>query len=340
MQTRAVEIVTIGAGIAGLSFARTMAQQGHKVLMLERSRAVGGRCATWRHMDLAMDYGVPFLHGRSPLFWQTVDELIGADVLSGWPYRVEGEGPTCQPRALDPAVRHAALRGGLNSLAKKLAEGIEIIRECEVTGITIHDGQWQLSGEGFLVTADTLVLAAANAESLHLLKDSILAEAASGARALFGLTQSLTCLSLLVCYDAPPSHPAWDLLLPETSSSIQLISNESSKNAQSQKLSFCIQARPAWSRQRLNSSTDEWTRELLYEAAPLLGDWSLKPDWLRPHRWLEARLDSASRLRGPLLQDIAGCKLGIIGEYFDPAGGLEGAFLSGYRLATLLMETK
>lgn len=339
MQTRKVDIAVIGAGIAGLSFARTMKQHGREVLILERSRAVGGRCATWRHADMAMDYGVPFLHARSPLFWHTVDQLLGPDVLSGWPQHVQGNGPTCQPRALDPGVRHVALRGGLNTLAKKLAEGIEILRESEVTSIKTIHGSIQLIGANFLISTQTLVLAAANAESLRLLKDSDYGPATAGAMSLFGLAPTLPTLSLLVCYDTPPAHPAWELLMPETSASIQLISNESSKNASGQKLGLCIQAQPAWSRQRLNSPAEEWTSDILRDAALLLGDWAMKPDWQRPHRWLESRLDSASRLRGPLLQNIAGCKLGIIGEYFNPAGGLEGAFLSGHQLADLLKET-
>jgi len=340
MQTRKVDIVVIGAGIAGLSFARTMKQHGREVLILERSRAVGGRCATWRHVDMAMDYGVPFLHARSPLFWHTVDQLLGADVLSGWPQRVQGYGHTCQPRALDSGVRHAALRGGLNTLAKKLAEGIEILRESEVTSLQTIHGSLQISGANFSLSTQTLVLAAANGEGLRLLKDSDFGRPTAGAMALFGLAPTLAALSLLVCYDTPPAQPAWDLLLPETSASIQLISNESSKNAAGQKLGLCIQARPAWSRQRLNLPAEEWARDILREAALLLGDWVMKPDWQRPHRWLESRLDSASRLRGPLLQKIAGCKLGIIGEYFNPAGGLEGAFLSGRHLADLLKEIK
>jgi renalase len=340
MKTRKVDIVVIGAGIAGLSFARAIQQQGREVLILERSRAIGGRCATWRHADIAMDYGVPFLHARSPLFWQTVDQLLEAEVLSGWPQRVQGNGPTCQPRALDPGVRHAALRGGLNTLAKKLAEGIEILRESEVTNIKTLQGSVELSGANFLFSTQTLVLAAANGESLRLLKDSDFGPSTTGAMALFGLAPTLPTLSLLVCYDTPPAQPAWNLLLPETSASIQLISNESSKDAAGQKLALCIQAQPAWSRQRLNLPTEEWTRDILREVALLLGDWVMKPDWQRPHRWLESRLDSASRLRRPLLQNIAGCKLGIVGEYFNPAGGLEGAFLSGCHLADLLKETK
>ncbi|MCG2787197.1 MAG: FAD-dependent oxidoreductase [Anaerolineae bacterium] len=339
MQTRKVDILVIGAGMAGLSFARTMQQHGRDVLILERSRAVGGRCATWRHAGLALDYGVPFLHARSPLFWQSVDELLGADVLPGWPQRVQGHGPTCQPRALDPGVRHAALRGGLNTLSKKLAEGLEIVRESEVTSIQTLQGSFQLSGANFSLSTQTLVLAAANAESLRLLKDSDFGTAIAGAMALFGLAPTLPTLSLLACYETPPTQPDWELLLPETSTSIQLISNESSKNAAGQKLGLCIQAQPAWSRQRLDSPAEAWTRDLLRETALLLGDWVMEPDWQRPHRWLEARLDSASRLRGPLVQNIAGCKLGIIGEYFNPAGGLEGAFLSGRQLADLLKET-
>jgi predicted NAD/FAD-dependent oxidoreductase len=340
MQTRKVDIVVIGAGIAGLSFAWAMKQHGREVLIVERSRAVGGRCATWRHADIAMDYGIPFLHARSPLFWHTVDQLLGADVLSGWPQRVQGYGHTCQPRALDPSVRHAALRGGLNTLAKKLAEGIEILRESEVTSLKTIHGSLQLSGANFSLSTQTLVLAAANGESLRLLKDSDFGRPTAGAMALFGLAPTLATLSLLVCYDTPPAQPAWEMLLPETSASIQLISNESSKNAAGHKFCLCIQARPAWSRQRLNSPAEEWACDLLRDAALLLGDWVMKPDWQRPHRWLESRLDSASRLRGPLLQKIAGCKLGIIGEYFNPAGGLEGAFLSGHQLADLLKEIK
>lgn len=340
MKTEKVDILVIGAGIAGLSFARTIKQQGREVLILERSRAIGGRCATWRHADMAMDYGVPFLHARSPLFWHTVDQMLGADVLSGWPQRVQGNGPTCQPRALDPGVRHAALRGGLNTLAKKLAEGIEILRESEVTNIKTIQGNFQLSGANFSLSTKTLILAAANSESLRLLKDSDFGSSTAGAMALFGLAPTLPTLSLLVFYNTPPEQPAWELLLPETSASIQLISNESSKNVAGNKICLCVQARPEWSRKHLNSPTEEWTRDILCDAALLLGDWVIKPDWQRPHRWLDSRLDSASRLRRPLLQNIAGCTLGIIGEYFNPAGGLEGAFLSGRHLADLLKETK
>lgn len=340
MQTREVDIVVVGAGIAGLSFARAVKNQGREVLIVERSRALGGRCATWRHAGIPLDYGVPFLHGRSPFFWQTIDQLMAEDVLPGWPERVEGEGPTCQPRALDSGVRRAALRGGMNTLAKKLAGGIEIVRESEVVSLKLRNGTFGLEAGGFFITARTLVLAAANGQSLRLLKNSEFFEETAGAIALFGLAPALPSHSLLVCYDAPAAQPAWDLLLPNDSNAIQLVSNESSKSAPQQKLCLCIQARPPWSRAHLESPANEWSHELLREVQPYLGDWALKPDWQRPHRWREARLDNASRLRQPLHQVIDGCKLGVIGEYFDPAGGLEGAFLSGRLLADLIMEKK
>ena len=340
MQTRKVDIAVVGAGIAGLSFARAIQEHGGEVLIVERSRALGGRCATWRHAEIPLDYGGPFLHGRSPLFWQTVDELIGEDVLSGWPQRVEGNGPTCQPHALDLGVRHAALRGGLNTLAKNLAIGIQILRESEVTSTTIRDGFIELRGGDFSVTTKTLVLAGANGESLRLLKNSRFSKETAAAIALFGLAPTLPSFSLLVCYDTPLTRPAWELLLPDDSQAVQLISNESSKSVPLQKLCLCIQSRPAWSRQYLEAPANVWSRELLRESQTYLGNWALRPDWQRPHRWLEARLDGASRLRGPLLQVIDGCQLGVTGEYFDPAGGLEGAFLSGRRLATLIMEAQ
>lgn len=338
MQTRKVDIVVVGAGIAGLEFARAVKDQGREVLIVERSRALGGRCATWRHAEIPIDYGVPFLHGRSPLFWGTIDELMADEVVLGWPERVQGEGPACQPRAFDPGVRRAALRGGMNSLAKKLAEGIEILREAEVTTMTIRGGMIEIKTGDVSITTQALVLAGSNGQSLRLIQNSGFFKEMAGATALFGLAPGLPSLSLLVCYDAPPVRPAWELLLPEGSRVIQFASNESSKSGRGPELCLSIHGRSPWSRKHLDLPVEEWSQELLRELQPHLGDWALKPDWQRPHRWREARLDPSSRLRGPLLQEIDGCQLGVIGEYFDPAGGLEGAFLSGHRLAAMMME--
>jgi phytoene dehydrogenase-like protein len=49
--------VIVGAGIAGLACARELASCGREAVVLERSRGVGGRCATRRVNGQPVDHG-------------------------------------------------------------------------------------------------------------------------------------------------------------------------------------------------------------------------------------------------------------------------------------------
>lgn len=50
-------IVVVGAGLAGLSCARTLCEAGRRVLVLERENVVGGRVRTDRHEGFLLDRG-------------------------------------------------------------------------------------------------------------------------------------------------------------------------------------------------------------------------------------------------------------------------------------------
>jgi predicted NAD/FAD-dependent oxidoreductase len=66
--TATSEVLVIGAGVSGLSCARTLVATGRQVAILDRARGVGGRCATHRLLGMPFDQGVSFLHGRDPEF--------------------------------------------------------------------------------------------------------------------------------------------------------------------------------------------------------------------------------------------------------------------------------
>ena len=58
-------IVVIGAGISGLSAARTLQDAGHQVSVLEAQNRVGGRIFTMRDWDSPVDFGAMFIHGKN-----------------------------------------------------------------------------------------------------------------------------------------------------------------------------------------------------------------------------------------------------------------------------------
>ena len=49
----------IGAGLSGLVAARTLVAAGHGVVVIEKSRGLGGRLAARRVGDTVVDHGTP-----------------------------------------------------------------------------------------------------------------------------------------------------------------------------------------------------------------------------------------------------------------------------------------
>jgi monoamine oxidase len=59
-----LDVVVVGAGIAGLSAASNLRSQGHKVLVLEGRDRIGGRVWTERSwQDIPLDMGASWIHG-------------------------------------------------------------------------------------------------------------------------------------------------------------------------------------------------------------------------------------------------------------------------------------
>jgi len=58
------DVIVIGAGLAGLETAALLAQQGARVLVLERRPVIGGRAMVVRDAGFTLNYGLHYMmHG-------------------------------------------------------------------------------------------------------------------------------------------------------------------------------------------------------------------------------------------------------------------------------------
>ncbi|MFI5372501.1 MAG: FAD-dependent oxidoreductase, partial [Candidatus Eisenbacteria bacterium] len=133
-------VVVVGAGVAGLACARELSRRGVPVVVLERSRGVGGRCATRTIEGQPVDFGLPLLHAVSREFGLELNALPGAGKVLGWPRRVRGVRLACQPDAYRPGHRRMARRAGVNELPRRLAEGLDVRTSTRVVALTA-DGE-------------------------------------------------------------------------------------------------------------------------------------------------------------------------------------------------------
>ena len=69
-----LDVIIVGAGMAGLAAARALAEAGRSVLLLEAADRVGGRILTLRHGREVIELGAEFVHGRPAAFWALIEE--------------------------------------------------------------------------------------------------------------------------------------------------------------------------------------------------------------------------------------------------------------------------
>ena len=69
-----VDVLIVGAGMSGLAAARTLAEAGQKVMVLEAAEHVGGRIRSVRKGTDVIELGAEFVHGRPPELWALIEE--------------------------------------------------------------------------------------------------------------------------------------------------------------------------------------------------------------------------------------------------------------------------
>ena len=123
---RALRVAVVGAGMAGITCARTLAQAGCAVTVFEKSRGFGGRMAT-RHTEFGnFDHGAQYFTARDDRFIQALQ--TATDVVVPWSansVRVLDEHGQVLDTTPPPREAHYVAAPGMNALVRRWGQPLE-----------------------------------------------------------------------------------------------------------------------------------------------------------------------------------------------------------------------
>jgi predicted NAD/FAD-dependent oxidoreductase len=339
------QIAVIGAGIAGLTCARTLAQAGHAVTVFEKNWRPGGRMATRASPFGGFDHGTQYFTVRDDRFALALQTVPG--LCKPWSANTV--------RVLDP-LGHAVAAGlparephwvatpGMNDLPAQWARPLTAIgalrAQTRVTRIERAASSWTLhtvgpdvdgQNERLAVTGFAAVVLAIPAwQARELLQNSDLAPSwCSRIEAV----RVAPCWTLMLAFPQA-MQPGLNALGPQwnaarsTHHRIAWLARESSKPGRSPVERWTVQASADWSREHLQDDAPRVQAKLQRAFAEITGI-RAEPAHADVHRWLFAK--TLQPLGQSHLWD-ADTGLGVCGDWCI-GHRVEDAFVSGLELA-------
>lgn len=335
-------VAVVGAGMAGATCARQLADAGCDVAVFDKARGVGGRMATRRVDGVALgaqtvqarlDHGALGFTARGADFQAFLAQACRDQLAARWDPRVAPG--SCAP--LDAPGMWVATPD-MPALCRALLAGVPVHTGQHVQALQPGADGWALHGAASAEEAprvlasgfDAVVLTVPMPQAVVLLQ-AHQPEWARRARAL--PMPPVWALMGLAQDDAPPP---WDLAWPARGPLAWVVRTDTRPGRQVLPgcVPWVVHARADWSQTHLALSPDEMQPLLLDALAPWLG----RPTWLHlgVHRWRYATAEHTSlQVPGPCWLDAAQ-GLGVCGDALG-GGGVEGAWRSGQALAQQLL---
>jgi predicted NAD/FAD-dependent oxidoreductase len=320
------DILIMGAGVAGLTLASELQKQGKDVLVLEKSRGLGGRSATRMINGSRLDHGAQYFTARDARFQKQVDGWLQQGHVNVWSHgfhRLTEKGLEA-PAQGNPRY---VFVNGMNTMGKLLAEGVTVRTQTKVTSVVKQGGGWLVRGEaGETFEAKTIILnmPAEQALALYPFEENI--------RQQLGGVVMEPCFALMLGYESTFA-PDWQGVLIEVPSAISWVSHDSSKRVDPKETTLIVHSTPQFAREHFDEDPDKVKEQLLetFFALELSKTRNLKPvplSWAYLHRWKYAL--ASTHLDAPFIQQSE--TFYICGDWCGGAR-LESAYLSGLALA-------
>jgi len=315
-------VVIIGAGLAGLTAARKLAGD-HEVVVLDKSRGVGGRMATRRIGAATIDHGAQFFTTHTPEFANVVSSWVAAGVAQPWFAGRVG------PHGVVDADGHTRFRGvaSMNAVAHHIAEGLDVRLATPVESVTRDGDGWLVSAIDGPLVADAVLLTAPVPQSLALLAAGGVELAVDDQQALQAIEYE-PCLAVLAVLDGPAQLPEPGAVDPDDGPIDWLADN--CRKGVSAVPAVTIHATAAFSREFWEA--DDETVAIALLAAANLGS-AAKAGGTQVQRWRYARPITVHSERCLVAQGQP--RLVFAGDAFGGAK-VEGAVLSGTAAAAAI----
>ena len=334
----------IGAGMAGIACARTLAQAGHRVTVFEKSSSAGGRMATLDSSFGGFDAGAQYFTVRDPRFARAIDTVPG--VCKRWSansVRVLDAAGRVAAAGLQRGEAHWVASPGMQALVEAWAEPLRQAGQL-ITGVRVARIERDaLDARGWQLRTES----DGGAQQVHAGFDAVLmAQPAVPAQALLAssgvetaLADALATVAIAPCWTLMLAYPqavrpGLTTLGPQwnaarsTHHRIAWLARESSKPGRSQVERWTVQASPAWSSEHLEDDAARVQAKLLKAFAEVTGIHA-QPAFAHTCRWRYAQ--TTHPLGRSHLWDAA-LGLGACGDWCL-GHRVEDAFISGLELA-------
>jgi renalase len=273
-------IAVIGAGLSGIACAQALREAGKNVVILEKSRSYGGRCATRKFAGSIVDHGAQYFTMRDPTFASAVRKVAGDQVweLSSPIRKADG---SLWDGNHDPRFYH---REGQNRLARALAGDLDVRREHTVTKLENQgESGWKIHlAEQEPLLCQAVVLTAPWPQTARLLGEENRPE-----------TLFQPCLTGLFSFAGTPEGASCDCYAllgdPESVLAWSACENHKTGRVNADRTVLVVQAGPSFSQHWLEENPERWLQEM-QEA--LVAAWGLSGRTCLErfgHRWRFAR---------------------------------------------------